>query len=162
MFLCFCTYDYYKLYYEYMKNYLQEYQEQRLSILNNHNGMKLAGRQSSSSSSSSSEGTKRSFSSRKLAIFLLIVAPTNKPNITLLTTPRKLNGVLFGSGRIAPDGVVIVDRRNGFDIVFVFLRTVLPRNNSVTLLNSILFLRSLFPMTINRFLSRNSRTGTTQ
>lgn len=71
-------------------------------------------------------------------MFLLIVAPTRRPNTTLLITPRRLNGVLLGSGRIAPDGVVIVERRYDFDIKFVCLKVDAPRNRGVTRCNSIL------------------------
>lgn len=59
-----------------------------------------------SSSSSSSDGTNSSFSSKKLATFLLIAAPMKRPTITPHTTPTMPKGVVFGSGNIAPDLVL--------------------------------------------------------
>lgn len=70
--------------------------------------------------------------------------------MTLVTTPRKLNGVLFGSGKIAPDGVVIDDRQNDLNIPFVSFRIGLPRNKVITRCNIILFSSGLFSVTANR------------
>lgn len=64
-------------------------------------------------SSSSSDGTKRSFSSRKLAMDWLMVEPRAMPAAVATATPTRPNRVLAGSPAKAPDGDVVNRRRAG-------------------------------------------------